>query len=187
MVELTRDDWTRLTTLIHGYGSVGALEHALGRGADQASGGPNPVDLADMVRVEVAHQLGGGPGLGEPQPEPGRVRSGLFSASRLSRHFNLLWSASGVAWISLALILIAGVAPPLAAATGILAVLGFQLGRRRDGRMRWWLWQAFAAGCVVIWAARSSWPIEASALVLGSVLAGCVEPLRSKFIALGGS
>jgi hypothetical protein len=183
MVELTREDWTRLTTLIHGYGSVAALEHALGPSARQAAAAlPNPVDLADMVRVEVAHHLVGSRGAGDPKQEPGVERAGSPITSALWRRLHLLWPVSGIAWISLGLILIADVSPLRAAVTGILAVLGFQLGRRRDGRIRWWLWQAIAAGCVITWAVASSWPIEASALVLGSVLAGCFEPLRSTLI-----
>jgi hypothetical protein len=179
MVELTREDWTRLATLLHGYGSVGALEEAV---APQPSSATNRVDLADMVRVEVAHQLGGSRTGGEPQQEPEPVLPGSPTPNPLARHLHVLRPASGVAWVSLALILIGGVAPLPAAATGVLAVLGFQIGLRRDGRIGWWLWRATAAACVVTWAVASSWPFEASALVLGSVLAGCIEPLGSKFV-----
>jgi hypothetical protein len=180
MVELTRDDWTRLTSLIHGYGSVAALELALGPDAHRDPSASAAVDLADMVRTEVAHQLGAPQGR-RSRPEADVVHPGALTVTPLSRCLRLLWSASGVAWISLALMLLGGVSPVRAATTGVLAVLGLHLGLRRDGRIGWLLWQVVAMACVIAWAVTASWPIEASALVLGSVLAGCIaDPLRSK-------
>jgi hypothetical protein len=187
MVELSRDDWRRLTSLIHGYGSVAALEHALGGGTHLPSSAPATVDLADMVRTEVAHQLGARDG--RPQRhQADAISPGSPTPTPLSRGLRVLWPASGAAWISLALILLGGMSPIHAAATGIFAVVGLHLGLRRDGQMGLLLWQVVAVGCVIAWALRASWPVEASALVLGSVLAGCIaEPLRSRIEGWGAS
>jgi hypothetical protein len=178
MKELTGDDRSRLTSLLHGYGSVAALEQALGQPDRPLPTASPPIALADLVRTEVAHQLGRQHGY--------RCRADVEGVDwavppLLTRCRHLLWPASGVAWITLTLIVLGGVPPAGAAATGILGILGLHLGLRRDGGLGRLLWQAVAAACVIAWALTSSWPLEASALVLGSVLAGCIaDPIRSK-------
>jgi hypothetical protein len=51
IAELTPDDWTRLTSLIHGYGSVAAFEQAIGHDARRVTVASPPVDVADIVRT----------------------------------------------------------------------------------------------------------------------------------------
>jgi len=185
MVELSRDDWTRLTSLIHGYGSVAALEEALGQPAHPSPAASTSVDLTDMVRTEVAHQLVGR-NRGRPLWANTDAPPSAAATPPLSRFRHLVVAASGVAWITLALIVIGGVAPARAGATGMLAMLGVYLGLRRDGGLGRLLWQAVVAACVIAWALTSSWPMEASALVLGSILAGCIaDPIRSKLGQMG--
>ena len=163
MKELTRDDWNRLTSLFHGYGSVTALEQALGQPEGPPPAASPLIDLADLVRTEVAHQLGRQHGHWSRADADG---VGSAASPLLTRCRHLLWAASGVAWITLTLIVLGGVPPA-------------------GGRL---LWQGVVSACVIAWALTSSWPLEASALVLGSVIAGCIaDPLRSKLAQMGAS
>ncbi len=185
MKELTRDDWNRLTSLFHGYGSVTALEQALGQPEGPPPAASPLIDLADLVRTEVAHQLGRQHGHWSRADADG---VGSAASPLLTRCRHLLWAASGVAWITLTLIVLGGVPPAGGAATGILGILGLHLGLRRDGGLGRLLWQGVVSACVIAWALTSSWPLEASALVLGSVIAGCIaDPLRSKLAQMGAS
>jgi hypothetical protein len=181
MVELTRDDWTRLTTLIHGYGSVGALERALGTVRTAEPGHSGSVDLAEMVRVEVAHQLGNACRTPEPQTLQRKLQvAPSESASRdVVWIWPLVWRAGVVAWVALGLIAAGGVSPLLSIVAGIVAVVGVQLGLRHDGGMGL-AWRAVATGCVIAWAATSGWPTQVSAPILMSVAAICLaDPVRS--------
>ena len=61
---------------------------------------------------------------------------------------------------------------------------------RKTGYDEGWkdVYKRQVSACVIAWALTSSWPLEASALVLGSVIAGCIaDPLRSKLAQMGAS
>lgn len=173
VVELSQDDWKRLTGLVHQYGSFASLEQALREAGRAAPTSGSSVDLADMVRVEVAHQLASARA-GRPRPAAPWCHAPNF----LRRH--RLWLGALLATIALGLASVVGVPPLFAAGAGILAVVGVASCLRPSGGIAWLAWRATLAGCVLAWAMAIGWPVVITLVISASVLALCVvEPIRT--------
>jgi hypothetical protein len=184
-VELTQDDWNRLTRLVHSHGSVRGLEQALTRTAPVEHPGRPGVDLADMVRVEVAHQLDAGrvgrrPALGR-WGVIGRAPSiAALRAARTSAVPAASFWAMGAVLVAIVVGTIGGMSPIRAAVLASLALGGLSVSLHDRGGLHSMLWRAAIALCAVAWTVAASWPVEVRALTIGSALAACiVEPMQA--------
>lgn len=188
-VELSQDDCSRLTRLLHSHGSVRNLEEALTRTAPVEHGGRFRIDLADMVRVEVAHQLDAGHVarrrslhalrvIGETEPVA------ALRAIPTADRWAVAWRTVGTLFVALVLGVIGGLSPIRAGVLALLALSGLSVGLTDRRGLHSMVWRAVIAMCAVAWTIAASWPAELRALTIGSALATCVvEPvqvLRSK-------
>lgn len=177
VVELSQADWKRLTALVHSHGSVAALEDALKAATAHDPTPRDALDLADMVRVEVRHQL-------SMQPS-GRSGGTEAFGPLLGLRFHIiqpgavLWRGALLTTVALVLIAGAGVSPLLAVGAGVLAVIGVSNCLRTTGGVGWVIWRGALGACVLAWAMTSGWPAEITASIAASLLALCVvEPIR---------
>jgi hypothetical protein len=184
-VELTQDDWNRLTRLVHSHGSVRGLEQALTRTTPVERSGRPSVDLADMVRVEVAHQLDAGRvALRPPLSRWGAVGQtppmAALRAVRISAVPTASFWAIGALLVAIVVGTVSGMSPIRAAILASLALGGLSVGLHDRGGLHSMLWRAAIALCAVAWTVAASWPVELRALTIGSAVAACiVEPMQA--------
>jgi hypothetical protein len=182
-VELTQDDWNRLTRLVHSHGSVRDLEQALTRTAPVEHRGRPSVDLADMVRVEVAHQLGASRVARRPllaaRGVIGRTtQMAALRAMPTSAVSATSFWAIGALLVAIVVGTIGGLSPIRAAVLASLALGGLSVSLHDRRGLHSMLWRAAIALCAVAWTVAASWPVELRAMTIGSALAACiVEPM----------
>jgi hypothetical protein len=183
-VELTQDDWNRLTGLVHSHGSGRGLEQALTRTGPVERPRRPSVDLADMVRVEVAHQLDAGGLARRPPLSPWGV-IGLTPplAALRARRTSAVWATSfwaiGALLVAIVLGTLGGLSPIRAAVLTSLALGGLSVGLHDRGGLHSMLWRAAIALCAVAWTVAASWPVELRALTIGAALAACIVPMQA--------
>jgi hypothetical protein len=184
-VELTQDDWNRLTRLVHSHGSVRGLEQALTRTAPVEHRARPSVDLADMVRVEVAHQLDAGRVARRP---PLAARGFIGQTTQMAAlgaipasvgSATAFW-AVGALLVAIVVGTISGMSPIRSAVLASLALGGLNVSLHDRGGLHSMLWRAAIALCAVAWTVAASWPVEVRALTIGSAVAACiVEPMQA--------
>jgi len=118
VIELSRDEWDRLTRLVHEHGSVAALERVSGTAARADRRESRAGDVTAVVRREVAEQLAAA-----------LATKSAHAPSMAAAVFAFAWSAAFLAAVILAAPLPAQITAPLVGGA-LAAFLPEQVGGR---------------------------------------------------------